>query len=130
MADGLNSKGNKRGMSKKSQESLIPITERSENEQRKMRANGGIKSGEVRREKKERAEMCNILFDEIYKRGLLTEVVATASHKITENGDSKDLIELLKIIKPNDKQIQEITGDVTVAPATFNILPVKGNDEL
>ena len=43
---------------------------------------------------------------------------------------SKDLIELLKIIKPNDKQIQEITGDVNLAPTTFNILPVKGNDEL
>lgn len=30
--------------------------------------------------------------------------------------------------KPTDKQ--QITGDVSVAPTTFNILPVKGNDEL
>ena len=30
--------------------------------------------------------------------------------------------------KPTDKQ--EITGDVSIMPPTFNILPVKGNDEL
>lgn len=30
--------------------------------------------------------------------------------------------------KPTDKQ--EITGDVSVMPTTFNILPVRGSDEL
>jgi hypothetical protein len=30
--------------------------------------------------------------------------------------------------KPVDKQ--EITGDVNVLPTTFNILPVRGSDEL
>lgn len=30
----------------------------------------------------------------------------------------------------SSKVKQEITGDVKVAPTTFNILPVKGNDEL
>ena len=130
MADGLNSKGNKRGMPKESRKNLVPMSKRSQAERRECGMKGAEKTNQIRREKKERAEMCNILFDEIYQRGLLTEVVETASHKITENGDSKDLIELLKIIKPNDKQIQEITGDVNLAPTTFNILPVRTNDEL
>lgn len=90
------------------------------------------KSVEKRKENKDRSEMCNILFDEIYKRGLLTEAVEQASHKAIEKGDIKDLIELLKIVKPNDKQIQEITGKdgAQLTPAVFNILPVRSNNEL
>lgn len=90
------------------------------------------KSVEKRKENKDRYEMCNILFDEIYKRGLLTEAVEQAAHKAVEKGDLKDLIELLKIVKPNDKQIQELTGKdgSQLAPAVFNILPVRANNEL
>ena len=90
------------------------------------------KSVEKRKENKDRYEMCNILFDEIYKRGLLTEAVEQAAHKAVEKGDLKDLIELLRIVKPNDKQIQELTGKdgSQLAPAVFNILPVRANNEL
>lgn len=39
--------------------SLIPITERSENEQRKMRISGGRKSGETRRKKRDARQFVN-----------------------------------------------------------------------
>lgn len=46
---------------------------------------------------------------------------------------TKDLIDALKVIIEalGDKvNKQEITGDVNMSPTTFNILPVKSNEEL
>lgn len=46
---------------------------------------------------------------------------------------TKDLIDALKVMIEalGDKvNKQEITGDVSVLPTTFNILPVKSNEEL
>ena len=69
---------------------------------------GAIASNKAQKEKKQRAEMCNILFDEIYKRGLLTEAVAVAEHKAIEEGDIKELLELLKLVKTPDKQVTDV----------------------
>lgn len=69
---------------------------------------GAEATNRVIKEKKQRAEMCNILFDEIYKRGLLTEAVAVAEHKAIEEGDIKELLELLKLVKTPDKQVTDV----------------------
>lgn len=72
-------------------------------EQRSLMArNGGIKSGIARRKKKERKEMLDLLFDKLYSLGGMTLAVDVAIAKAQE-GDIKELIELLKIVKPSEK---------------------------
>ena len=77
-------------------------------ERKEIARKGAEATNRVKREKKQRAEMCNILFDEIYNRGLLTEAVAVAEHKAIEEGDIKELLELLKLVKTPDKQVTDV----------------------
>jgi hypothetical protein len=121
MADNLNSKGNKRGMSEKSKKNLIPITERSENEQRKMRSNGGKKSVEVRQAKVERTEARNYIWNELYGKGKIQEIL--------ENGSTKDIIELIKALLPPEKQTQEIIGNITTQKIFITPDEVKETDK-
>lgn len=121
MADNLNSKGNKRGMSEKSKKNLIPITERSENEQRKMRSNGGKKSVEVRQAKVERAEARNYIWNELCGYGIIDDIL--------ENGSTKDIIELIKALLPPEKQTQEIIGNITTQKIFITPDEVKETDK-
>lgn len=121
MADNLNSKGNKRGMSEKSKKNLIPITERSENEQRKMRSNGGKKSVEVRQAKVERAEARNYIWNELCDYGRIDDIL--------ENGSTKDIIELIKALLPPEKQTQEIIGNITTQKIFITPDEVKETDK-
>lgn len=111
----------KRKMSKESLKNLIPITERSENEQRKMRSNGGKKSGAVRRKKIERAEARNYLWDELYGKGRIQEIL--------ENGSTKDIIDLIKALLPPEKQTQEIIGNITTQKIFITPDEVKETDK-
>ena len=67
-------------------------------------------------------------------RDLFTKITTNLGLKL--EGDevvTKDLIDALKVIIEalGDKvNKQEITGDVNMSPTTFNILPVKSNNEL
>ena len=50
-----------------------------------------------------------------------------------ENLSNREIIDLGKIaieISGDKKNTQEMQGNMQIAPATFNILPVKGTDEL
>lgn len=111
----------KRKMSEESLKNLIPITERSENEQRKMRSNGGKKSGAVRREKIERAEARNYLWDELYGKGRIQDIL--------ENGSTKDIIDLIKALLPPEKQTQEIIGNITTQKIFITPDEVKETDK-
>lgn len=100
----------KRGENPNSRKNLEPtnFANKTPEERREIARKGAEATNKAIREKKQRAEMCNILFDEIYKRGLLTEAVEIASHKATEQGDIKELLELLKIVKPPEKQVTDV----------------------
>lgn len=84
------------------------LANKTKEERSEFARKGAEATNRVLKEKKQRAEMCNILFDEIYKRGLLTEAVAVAEHKAIEEGDIKELLELLKLVKTPDKQVTDV----------------------
>lgn len=50
------------------EQNLIPNSERTPSELKEMRKNGGVKSGEVRREKKKLREMLNNLLDADFEK--------------------------------------------------------------
>ena len=64
-------------MASKGQENLIPMNERSENEVRELGKKGGIRSGEVRREKATMKATLEMLLDEKYKNGKTYRELAT-----------------------------------------------------
>ena len=64
-------------MANKGQENLIPFTERTEEEQREIARQGGIRSGEVRREKATMKATLEMLLDEKYKNGKTYRELAT-----------------------------------------------------
>ena len=45
-------------------------------------------------------------------------------------GDYKFVELVLKVLSEMPAEKQEIIGDLSVAPTSFNILPVKGNNEV
>ena len=102
--------GYKRGQNPNSKKALEPtnFVNKTAEERREIARRGAEATNRVKKEKKQRAEMCNILFDEIYNRGLLTEAVAVAEQKAVELGDIKELLELLKIVKPPEKQVTDV----------------------
>ena len=61
----------------KGQENLIPFTERTEEEQREIARQGGIRSGEVRREKATMKATLEMLLNETYKNGKTYRELAT-----------------------------------------------------
>ena len=64
-------------MANKGQENLIPFTERTEEEQREIARQGGIRSGEVRREKATMKATLEMLLNETYKNGKTYRELAT-----------------------------------------------------
>ena len=129
----------KRKMSENSLKNLKPIQkgELSREELKKRQSNGGKKSAQVQRENKLLSKVAEEKLNKLYSDGktfqeksldLMEEMILTGIIK------PDDLVKLLTFLrdtagqKPTDKQ--EITGDVSVMPTTFNILPVRGSDEL
>lgn len=95
------------------------------------------RSDEVKKEKKLLQQVAEEKLNKLYPDGttfqekslnLIEEYILTGIVK------PDDLIKMLTFLrdtagqKPTDKQ--EITGNMNVTPTTFNILPVKGKDEL
>lgn len=112
-----------------------PINERSTSEQREIRSKGGIKSGEVRRAKKTMKEMLDYLLSKEIEnkkgeKATTQEAISVSLIKQALNGNVKAFEVIRDTIgeKPTDKQ--ELQGNMNLVPTTFNILPVKSNDEL
>ena len=64
-------------MANKGQENLIPMSERTKEEQKKIAKMGGIRSGEVRKEKATMKATLEMLLDEKYKNGKTYRELAT-----------------------------------------------------
>ena len=64
-------------MAIKGQENLIPMNERSKDEVRELGQKGGIRSGEVRREKATMKATLEMLLNETYKNGKTYRELAT-----------------------------------------------------
>lgn len=117
---------------------------KSENTPKKTTHNGnklfeGAKDGvPFKKGVKKTPEQIQSMKDGWARRRVYTELFdkITTNLGIKLEGDevvTKDLIDALKVMIEalGDKvNKQEITGDVSVLPTTFNILPVKSNEEL
>ena len=76
-----------------------------------------------------RFTMCDDLYQLIQENGGIEEVVKMAVHQCIEYGKTKDLLKLLEIIKPSERQDIKISGDLGVTNTTINIIPVKGIED-
>jgi hypothetical protein len=109
----------------KGQENLIPFTERTEEEQREIARQGGIRSGEVRREKATMKATLEMLLDEKYKNGKTYRELATLGLlKGAINGNAqnyKAIVEMLgELLQP-----EETKSRITIV----NSLPKGDEDE-
>ena len=97
---------------------LIPLTERTKNEQREIAKMGGIKSGEVRRQKKTLKELLEIaltLKDDFSGEELKLEMVKALINKAIR-GDVRAFEVIRDTIgeKPSDKVENDITFNIRV----------------
>ena len=92
------------------QENLIPMNERTKEEQREIARKGGIKSGEARREKK--------LFKEAIEKQLGQSIDSMIKSMITQakKGNVQAITFLRDTIgeKPTDKVEADVNSDVTI----------------
>lgn len=121
-------------------ENLIPLNDRSKEDAKRIRSLGGKARAQQKKEQKQYESFqiaSNRALDKIQAPTL--ENLANAIEKLSRKEDltpteMKAVTDGLQFLrdssgqKPTDKQ--EITGDVSVMPTTFNILPVRGSDEL
>lgn len=94
-------------MAIKGQENLIPMNERSEDEVRQLGQKGGIRSGEVRKEKATMKATLEMLLDEKYKNGKTYRELATLGLlKGAINGNAqnyKAIVEMLgELLQPEE----------------------------
>jgi hypothetical protein len=109
----------------KGQENLIPMSERTKEEQKKIATMGGIRSGEVRREKATMKATLEMLLDEKYKNGKTYRELATLGLlKGAINGNAqnyKTILETLgELLQPEESKAR-----VTIV----NSLPKDDEDE-
>ena len=76
-----------------------------------------------------RFTMCDDLYKLIEEQGGLQEVVNMAIHQCIEYGRTKDLVKLVEIIKPSERQDIKISGDIGVSNTIINVIPVKGIED-
>lgn len=111
-------------MANKGQKNLIPMSERTKEEQKKIAKMGGIRSGEVRKEKATMKATLEMLLDEKYKNGKTYRELATLgllNGAINGNAQNyKTILETLgELLQPT-----ETTSRVTIV----NSLPKDDED--
>ena len=103
----------KRKMSENSLKNLKPFSERSEAERRECGKKGAEKTNRIKREKRQRVAMLDDLFKLLDKEGIIDGTIDTIKEEV-KGGNIKNAIELLKLVKPNELQMQHITGGVEI----------------
>ena len=104
-------------MANKGQENLIPMNERTKEEQKKIATMGGIRSGEVRREKATMKATLEMLLDEKSKNGKTYRELATLGLiKGAINGNSSNYRTILEtlgeIVETNEQTTPNLTIEV------------------
>lgn len=122
----------KRKMSENSLKNLQPLNTKSKEERREIAKKGAEATNRIRAERKTLAELMKIALTlPNEETGEINDIAITnAMINKAIKGDVSAYQTIRDTIgeKPTDKQ--EITGNMNVMPTTFNILPVKGKDEL
>lgn len=76
-----------------------------------------------------RLTMCDEIYRIIQENGGLEEVTLSAIHNCIENGQNRDLIKLLELIKPSERQDLKISGNVGLSNTVINIIPVECDND-
>lgn len=103
----------KRKISEKSLQNLKPFSERPESERKELAKKGAEKTNRIKAEKRKRENMLSDLFELLDKAGIIDGSIETVASEV-QKGNVKNAIELLKIVKPNELQQQQITGSLAV----------------
>lgn len=74
---------------------------------------GAEKTNRIKREKRKRENMLPDLFELLDKEGIIDGTIESIKKEV-ECGVIKNAIELLKLVKPNETQMQHITGALEV----------------
>jgi hypothetical protein len=122
----------------KGQENLIPFTERTEEEQRRIATQGGIASGEARRQKKSLREKAKLLMSlSIQDKEELLKAKELGLNKEDIDIEMMNLIHMLNIIKKENfnsvgafNSLKELTDEQeeTSETPTVNINIVDNTD--
>lgn len=102
------------------EKNLIPFSERSEKEQREIRRKGGLRSGEVRRERRRLQDIVRAMLDaksiddpdQTVSEALVASMIESAMA-----GDVKAFIALRDTAgeKPVERQLAEVSGALEIA---------------
>ena len=103
----------KRKMSENSINNLKPLSERNQSERKEIAKKGAEKTNQIKRKKRQRENMLYDLFQLLDKEGIIDGTIDTIKEEV-QNGNLKNAIELLKLVKPNETQVQQITGGVEI----------------
>ena len=103
----------KRKMSENSLKNLRPFSERNQAERRELGKKGAEKANQIKREKRQRENMLYDLFELLDKDGIIDGTIDTIKEEV-KSGNIKNAIELLKLVKPNELQTQQITGGLEI----------------
>ena len=103
----------KRKMSENSLKNLKPLSERNLSERKEIAKKGAEKTNRIKREKRQRENMLYELFELLDREGIIDGTIDTIKEEV-KSGNIKNAIELLKLVKPNELQMQQITGGVEI----------------
>ena len=103
----------KRKMSENSLKNLKPFSKRNQSERKEIAKKGAEKTNQIKREKRQRENMLYDLFELLDKEGIIYGTIDTIKEEV-KNGNIKNAIELLKLVKPNELQTQQITGGLEI----------------
>ena len=103
----------KRKMSENSLKNLKPFSKRNQSERKEIAKKGAEKTNQIKREKRQRENMLYDLFELLDKEGIIYGTIDTIKEEV-KNGNIKNAIELLKLVKPNELQMQQITGGLEI----------------
>lgn len=113
-------------MSKKGYKNLIPVTERTKEEQREIQRKGGIASGKARRQKRRLKEIADIMLEMTIGEGRLSdlenikEITEVADKKIT-TADAMVFAQIQKALKGDNKSFELIRDLVGENPANQTV---------
>lgn len=103
----------KRKMSENSLKNLKPFSERNQAERRELGKKGAERTNQIKREKRQRKNMLYDLFELLDKEGIIDGTIDTIKEEV-QKGNLKNAIKLLEFVKPNETQVQQITGVLEV----------------
>lgn len=105
----------KRKMSENSLKNLEKgnLANKTPSERKEIARKGAAKTNQIRAEKRKRENMLPDLFKLLDEAGIIDGSIEAIANEV-HNGNVKNAIELLKLVKPNELQQQQIMGSLAV----------------